>query len=165
MDLKSLLERTAIRGEDYLEPQEFEDVVALYRTVMAKSRVPVYESPTGFHSVLDVIAKARATELGATQTGAFKSYIGPRRPRELYVGNAGGQIAYKPFPGTPAYDIISTCGLNNNFPAGFIDYGENLPRAWDALYNPHIITIDDDAADACNDFKLPFNTKDNVWNN
>jgi len=165
MALDGLLDRLNTRGEDYLSLDEVGPVVDLYREVIEKTTLPVYKSTTGIHSALDVIARARREEEGARQSGAIHSYVGPRRPQELYVGDSSTEVAYMPFEGSEAYEIVNKYGVNNNFRAGFVNCTEDMARVWDALYNPLVIAIDGYGIEECMRAHIPFTTLEDTWNN
>lgn len=157
MPLTELAARVIERGDDYIDPIEIPAIIARYREAISMTTLPLYGSTTGFHNAEAVAILASSMEIGAAQIGMFKSYVGPRRPVKLYVGKSPTPIAFMPYENTPSYDIIKTLGALNPVHAGFIDCREDLARAWDALYNPFVIALDEDADAACHSAQIPFN--------
>ena len=165
MQLEPLLERMRIRGEDYLEEHEVADVVHLYRQAIKKTPLPHMQSITGVHVAWDAIVNGISNENGAMQCGTFKSYVGRRRPGQLYVGNSMTDIAYMPYEGTYANYIISKYGVDNSLSAGFINANEKIDRVWDALYNPTTFALDEMGAEACVEGNIPFTyIEEKSWN-
>lgn len=164
MQIEPLLQRLRTRGEDYLSLHEVEVVIETYRNVIGRTPLPKMLSLNGVHSALAAISDASQAQKAALNSGQFRSYIGPRRPHNLVVGSSETEIAFMPFEGTHAYDVISsiieTTGYSLDI--GVIDCKEDLARAWDALYNPWVTVLDDESADACSDAHIPF-SKEMLW--
>jgi hypothetical protein len=150
--------RVVDRGDDYIDPLEIPAIITKYREAITRTTLPVFGSTTGFHDAAPIALLGSSSEISAEQTGWFKSYVGPRRPTKLYIGASETAIAFMPYEGTKEYGIIKEFGLDNTVAAGFIDCREDLPRAWDALYNPFVVSLDEEADLACHTANIPFIT-------
>ena len=156
MPIKPLIERMINRGEDYLHIDEVESVITLYAKAVDKSPLHKVLSLTGIHDTHKIIQSASSVATWASQSGSIKSYVGPRRPQELYVGNSSTPIAFMPYEGTQAYDIVSKYGLHNQNTSGFCNSTEDISRVWDRLYNPIIFALDAEAVESCKKYNVPY---------
>lgn len=164
MPLKELAARVINRGDAYIDPIEIPDIVAQYRRVIPRSRLPIFASVDGTHDPESIATLASATEISAAVTGAFRSYVGPRHPAHLFVGKSETPIAFMPYEGTKAYEYVKKYGVDNTFATGFIDCGEDLEKAWNIFFNPFVFTLDEEAEAACNSAGVPFIiAKDIMW--
>jgi thymidylate kinase len=154
--LDLLLARLRHRGETYITEDDIPKIIDLYHQVISTTPLPMQASLDGYHDEKAIMFMAQAAEVGARQCGVYKSYVGPRRPVNLYVGTSETPIAFMPYEGTRAHAIIGRFGLDSKeFPAGFIDCNERLDRAWDSLYNPFVFTLDKLAAESCTLHNVP----------
>ena len=155
MPLAPLLERMRSRGEDYLKEDEVETIINYYRDAIKKVALATVVSLTGVHDALNIISKAMQVEQGSLQSGSIKSYVGLRRPTEVFVGESPTGIAFQPYEGTHSYDIIYKYGYASTYAAGFMDVSDITNASWDALYNPLVYALDDAALHACQIANVP----------
>jgi thymidylate kinase len=162
MPVQPLMARLQERGDDYLPFDKVEDIIRLYWVAIEKSPLDKMHSLTGVHNTDAVIARGQSAEQEAIQSGSIRSYVGPRRPQYLFVGESPTPIAFMPYEGTESAKIVSRAlAIVGHSTCGFIDCRDDLARVWDALYNPQVITIDDAATQACYRANVPFRWMEN----
>lgn len=154
--LEEVRERLATRGETFLAPHEVETVWwAYYRERYRRS------------SMVRLSARAlwnwaSTDELRVEHLCQFPLYIGPPKPRVLFVGDTPGRGPRDVVPFTPKQGSCGTYLFDAIESIGLRRYGvtnsENQPlRAlWVALSGPRTIALGNLAADRLADAEVPY---------
>jgi hypothetical protein len=164
------IEMMNARGEDYIDNDEAILVVDGFRRAAMHSLLPRLADSIPF-DLEKIREKARSTEQRAAALAAFPSYVGPRRPRTLLLGDKknrnnpaltdllteGAFVPYKQSSGTYLIKALLLAAT----PLEVMKVGlananeEDVARLWDTLYNPQIIALGREAAQACENASVP----------
>jgi deoxyadenosine/deoxycytidine kinase len=150
-------ERIAKRGEDFLQPQHFQVVYDAYKEqCTALDGWVSLTSPTKLN--LDaIIDAAERLEVEAEEIEQFQTYIGPRFPKLLLLGDKRGNAvhgrprypwAFVPYRDTSGHFLFTALGM-----VDLTDFGvanaveEDVERLWESLGTPKVCVMGTEAWD------------------
>lgn len=161
------------RGEDYISNDEAILVADAFDVVASRSSLTKVNGSIPFDTD-SIYASARAAELRASQIAPFHSYVGPSRPKTLLLGDRkkrdekttavqlSAEGAFAPYGSSSGTYLINALLVTSPSDVSMNSIGmananeEDVARLWDALYNPTIIALGQEASDACEKAHVPF---------
>lgn len=169
---KTHLEMMRERGEDYITEEEAILVAGGFETAYRKSSLAKTRMSIPFDTEM-IMMKARAAEAGAKALAPFHSYVGPLRPRTLLLGDRkkrdektteiqmSAEGAFAPYGSSSGKFLINSLLITAPEPSDMSTFGiananeEEVDRLWDALYNPLVVALGNEAHLACEKAHVP----------
>lgn len=152
------------RGETFLRDEHRNDVIESYYVMAASSLIKTTAVNTSAPEIVQLIVHdAWRQEQDASALNVFPTYVGPRRPAYLLLGErrnplkSGGHLAaFVPYGGTSgAYllehvpaDVRQSLGLANAME-------EDVHALWCTLEHPRVVTLGREAHERCNLADVP----------
>lgn len=158
-DPLALRNRRAARGEDTLDITEIHQEMSLFFQAAAHSRLPfVFAQTSGWDTEATpekwaetILKHAFYEEMVASRLAKYTTYVGPRNPNVLIIGDQRGQTdpryptAFAPLPNTSGLYLLKSLpsAVLSSASIGFVNAneGDNVAELWEDLGRPHAVAL------------------------
>jgi hypothetical protein len=170
--IEKMHEMMRSRGEDYIDENEAVLAADMFDDAAERSMLPLTSSSIP-HNAKSIFNMAVKYEEQAAPLAAFSSYIGPRRPRALLLGDVKNRngadetdmlaeaafVPYKMSSGTFLLNAMlhPSVDASRNDDIGIANANEeDLGRLWDMLHTPRVVALGKAAQAACDRAHVPY---------
>lgn len=156
--------RYAERGEDFLQDEHIEHVLECYRLMARTSCLDVKTLvDPGRNEVIGIAILGYIGEHHADELREFPTYVGPRYPKFLLLGERRKEPSYKkafvPHRTTSGAFLLEALPIEVALKTGIANAcEEDVHKLWEVLGNPKVVTLGKDAHRVLNIEKIEHET-------
>jgi thymidylate kinase len=153
--LEEIRRRLGVRGEDYLKAEHVEHVWTSYQVLAERFGIPILACDLDDEDLRVIFDTARARAARTSPLRDFTTYVGPRFPEVLLVGDVHGpakegraahRAAFVPYPSTSGRwlcDAIASHPVLSQKRIGLVNanQGDDIEKLVDILGQPQVVAL------------------------
>lgn len=144
--VSALRERMANRGDDSISPMHLTTLHMRYKLLQGKTKLHTIDGIAS--TPQQIVFAARGAERAMTDLSKFVTYVGPRWPRALLLGEMRSNRdrllvpAFMPFKNTSGYYLMDAIqSLDKDYGIANACDTDDVDELWSELGHPHVVTL------------------------